>query len=94
MVSSTTQRQVVITDRLHASVLSMLLDIPHVLTDEGPDSLSYGKRIMTRAAAFETSDHCTETSLRYRMASTLRNGIPEGLELLQEFFGVEGGGRE
>lgn len=83
-----TRWQVVITDRLHASILSLLLDIPHVLTDGGPDTPSYGKRMMTRAAAFETSGHCTPTSLRYRTASNLSDGIPEGLVLLDEFFGV------
>lgn len=82
----TTRSQVVICDRLHASILSLLMDIPHVLVDGGVDTSSYGKRMMTRAAAFETSDHCTQTSLRYRETATLAEGISDALELLEEYF--------
>lgn len=77
----------IICDRLHASVLSLLLGTPHVVVDGGPDSNSYGKRINTRAAAFETSDQCTPETLRYREASTISDGIGEAIELLEEYFG-------
>lgn len=77
----------IVCDRLHASILALLLGIPHVVVDGGPDSTSYGKRLRTRAAAFEASEHCTPESLRYRDASTLVDGIGEAIELLDEFFG-------
>lgn len=65
------------------------MGVPHVIVDGGLDSAAYGKRVMTRAAAFEASDHCTQSSLRYREASSLSEGITEGLALLDEFFGEE-----
>lgn len=77
----------IICDRLHASVLALLMGIPHVIVDGGPDSAAYGKRLRTRAVAFEVSDHCTQSSLRYREATSLSEGISEGLALLDEFFG-------
>lgn len=79
----------IVCDRLHASILALLMGVPHVVVDGGPDTASYGKRMMTRAAAFESSDHCNQSSLRYREASSLREGITEGLALLDEFFGEE-----
>ena len=72
---------------LHASILALLIGVPHVLVDGGVDGISYAKRIRTRAAAFEASDHCTQSSLLYRDATSLSEGIDGALELLAEVFG-------
>lgn len=87
MVSVLAPPQVIICDRLHASIIALLMGVPHVVVDGGSESKSYGKRVKTRAAAFETSDHCTQNSLRYREAGTLTEGIAEALVLLDNFFG-------
>lgn len=63
------------------------MNIPHVIIDPGANSASYGKRISTRAAAFETSDYCTQEALRYKDATTFEEGIEKGLELYDQFYG-------
>lgn len=81
------QQQVVVCNRLHASILTLLMDIPHVILDGGPNTPSYGKRMGTRTVAFETSEHCNQDSLRYRDASTLEESIGKALDLLNIYFG-------
>lgn len=80
-------KQVIVCDRLHASILALLMNIPHVIVDGGVNSTSYGKRVFTRATAFNTSDYCTPETLRYRDATTLEEGISKGIELLEDVFG-------
>ena len=47
--------KVLITDRLHASILAFLLHKPHVYVDQ-----SYGKIRRTREVAFGASDKCSD----------------------------------
>ena len=47
--------KVLITDRLHASILAFLLHKPHVYVDQ-----SYGKIRKTREVAFDVSEKCKD----------------------------------
>lgn len=77
----------IICHKLHASVLALLMDVPHVIVDGGSDTHSYVKNFLTRAAALETSEHCNQDALRCREAATLEEGIGGAVELLHLCFG-------
>ena len=63
--------RVVITDRLHTSILAFLLHKPHVYLDQ-----SYGKITETREVAFNVSIHCQDkVRLRYDVAETLEEAV-------------------
>ena len=63
--------KVVITDRLHTSILAFLLHKPHVYLDQ-----SYGKITRTREVAFSTSIHCQDkVKMKYDSAETLEEAI-------------------
>ena len=63
--------RVVITDRLHTSILAFLLHKPHVYLDQ-----SYGKITRTREVAFSSSVHCEDrVKLRYDSAETLEEAV-------------------
>ena len=63
--------KVLITDRLHTSILAFLLHKPHVYLDQ-----SYGKITGTREVAFNTSSHCQDkVKLRYDSAETLEEAV-------------------
>ena len=70
--------KVVITDRLHTSILAFLLHKPHVYLDQ-----SYGKITRTREVAFSTSIHCQDkVKMRYDSAETLEEAIMMAKEML------------
>ena len=63
--------KVLITDRLHTSILAFLLHKPHVYLDQ-----SYGKITRTREVAFSTSIHCQDkVKMRYDSAETLEEAV-------------------
>ena len=63
--------KVIITDRLHTSILAFLLHKPHVYLEQ-----SYGKITRTREVAFSTSIHCQDKDkMRYDSAETLEEAI-------------------
>ena len=63
--------KVLITDRLHTSILAFLLHKPHVYLDQ-----SYGKITGTREVAFNASIHCQDkVKLRYDSAETLEEAV-------------------
>ena len=82
--------RVVVTDRLHASILSLLLHLPHVNLDQ-----SYGKIRRTRDVAFaaSNSDCINKLALRYQdvewphnasRMDILHAAVSAGLELLNK----------
>ena len=63
--------RVVITDRLHASILAFLLHKPHVYLEQ-----SYGKIRLTREVAFNTSTFCQDRDrLRFHQAEDIRQAV-------------------
>ena len=63
--------KVLITDRLHTSILAFLLHKPHVYLEQ-----SYGKITRAREVAFSTSIHCQDkVKMRYDSAETLEEAI-------------------
>lgn len=75
----------IVTDRLHASILALFMGIPHVIIDDGPQSDSYGHSKASREAAFETSMECTPENLRYENAATISEAVSKAVKLLREF---------
>ena len=71
--------RVVITDRLHASILAFLLHKPHVYLDQ-----SYGKIRLTREVAFNTSTFCQDRArLRFDQAEDIRQAVRLAVEMLK-----------
>ena len=71
--------RVVITDRLHASILAFLLHKPHVYLDQ-----SYGKIRLTREVAFNTSTFCQDTHrLRFAQAENIRQAVSLAVEMVK-----------
>lgn len=69
--------RVVVTDRLHASILSLLMGKPHVMIND-----RYRKVELTRTAAFENKTECTEENLRGFYAVNIEDGLQKALWLL------------
>ena len=71
--------RVVITDRLHASILAFLLHKPHVYLDQ-----SYGKIRLTREVAFNTSTFCQDRGrLRFDQAEDIRQAVSLAGEMVK-----------
>ena len=71
--------RVVITDRLHASILAFLLHKPHVYLDQ-----TYGKIRLTREVAFNTSTFCQDTHrLRFAQAENIRQAVSLAVEMVK-----------
>ena len=71
--------RVVITDRLHASILAFLLHKPHVYLDQ-----SYDKIRLTREVAFNTSTFCQDTHrLRFAQAENIRQAVSLAVEMVK-----------
>ena len=71
--------RVVITDRLHASILAFLLHKPHVYLDQ-----TFGKIRLTREVAFNTSTFCQDrVRLRYEQAEDMRQAISLAGEMVK-----------
>ena len=72
--------KVLITDRLHTSILAFLLHKPHVYLEQ-----SYGKITRTREVAFSTSVHCQDRDkMRYDSAETLEEAIILASQMLHK----------
>ena len=70
--------RLIITDRLHASILAFLLHKPHVFLDQ-----SYGKIRLTREVAFNTSSHCQDKKrLRYDQAEDIKQAVGMAVKML------------
>ena len=75
--------KVLITDRLHASILAFLLHKPHVYLDQ-----SYGKIKKTRDVAFRESGKCrNKTEMKYDEAGTLDEAVSNAFRLYKETMG-------
>ena len=74
--------RVLITDRLHTSILASLLHKPHVYLDQ-----SYGKITRTRSVAFNASVHCQDKDkMRYDSAQTLEEAVMLANQMLKKWF--------
>jgi len=69
--------KVVITDRLHSSILALLMHKPHVYIEQ-----SYGKISNTRKTAFASSKYCNEDTLLFRQSNNLEEAIKAAIEFL------------
>lgn len=74
--------KVLITDRLHASILGFLAYKPHVMLEN-----SYKKISLTRNVAFNSSEVCRDKSLmRYDAASGFHDALEKAIAMLDNFF--------
>ena len=72
--------RVLITDRLHASILAFLLHKPHVYVDQ-----MYGKITRTREVAFNSSENCQNMEeMRYNIATSLEEAVEMAEDLLRK----------
>jgi pyruvyl transferase EpsO len=69
--------KVIVSDRLHCSILALLMHKPHVFIEQ-----SYGKISNTRNTAFRVSDHCTNRNLKFQQASDLVDAIESAIKFL------------
>lgn len=78
--------RVIITDRLHASVMSVLMGKPHVMMNE-----KYKKVQLTREAAFADKPECSQENLRGYYANSMEEAIDKALWLLdqEKFFSLD-----
>ena len=71
------QAKVIITDRLHASILAVLMDKPHVIIDD-----KFNKISNTRDLAFEQFDECDAKYLRAYYARDIDAALKQGVKVL------------
>ena len=69
----------IITDRLHASLMSLLIGRPHVILND-----KYKKVENTREAAFMDKPECSEENLRGYYANTIEEAVEKALWLLRK----------
>ncbi|KAI9099820.1 triose-phosphate transporter family-domain-containing protein [Phlyctochytrium arcticum] len=70
--------KVIITDRLHASILAVLMGKPHIYLDN-----SYKKITEVRRAAFEDKEECSDTVLQGSFADSPSKAAERAIGLLQ-----------
>ena len=71
--------RVLITDRLHSSILAFLLHQPHVYLDQ-----MYGKISKTRGVAFAASANCgNNTILNFDQAVTIKDAVLKAILLMK-----------
>ena len=72
--------KVVVTDRLHASIMSLLLGLDHVMVEQ-----SYGKIHQTRAVALGVSKACSEPAVTSHFAeySSLADALAKAVAMLR-----------
>ncbi len=68
----------IITDRLHASILAVLMDKPHVIIDD-----KFNKISDTRDLAFGLFDECNEKYLRAYYARDVDAALVQGIKVLR-----------
>ena len=72
--------KVLITDRLHSSILAFLLHQPHVYLDQ-----MYGKISKTRGVAFAASANCVnKTILGFDQAVTIEEAVHKAIILMHD----------
>ena len=72
--------KVLITDRLHSSILAFLLHKPHVFVDQ-----SYGKIGKTREVAFEVSEDCADREqMKYEEAQSIEEAVLKAYKMLKD----------
>ena len=72
--------KVLITDRLHSSILAFLMHKPHVYLDQ-----MYGKIRKTREVALEVSEKCKSIEeMRYDEAPSIEEAVLKASEMLKE----------
>ena len=78
--------KVLITDRLHASILAFLLHKPHVYVDQ-----SYGKIRRTREVAFDVSEKCSDREeMKFDEADSFEDAVLIAAKMLKaEKFWVD-----
>ena len=73
--------KVLITDRLHSSILAFLLHKPHVYIDQ-----MYGKIGRTRAVALELSPKCQDRmKMRFAEAETLTEAVQIAKQMIVDY---------
>lgn len=71
------QGRVIITDRLHVSIMSLLMGKPHVMVNE-----KYGKVRNTRETAFENKTECSEQNLNGFYVENIQEAIEKAIEMI------------
>ena len=71
--------KVLITDRLHASILAFLLHKPHVILDQ-----NYGKIKSTREVALNTPECRNKKHMKYDEADNLSEAVAKAVRLLKD----------
>ena len=73
--------KVLITDRLHSSILAFLLHKPHVYIDQ-----MYGKIGRTRAVALNVSHHCQDRKqMRFAEATTFLEALELAKQMIDDY---------
>jgi len=73
--------KVLITDRLHSSILAFLLHKPHVYIDQ-----MYGKIGRTRAVALNVSQHCQDRKqMRFAEATTFLEALELAKQMIDDY---------
>ena len=73
------QARVIITDRLHVSVLCVLMGKPHVMIND-----KYKKVQNTRETAFRNKPECSDDNLRGYYVENINQAVDKALWLLGE----------
>ena len=72
--------KIIITDRLHASILAFLMHKPHIYVDQ-----LYGKITKTRQIAFDVSDKCSNgDDLRFDEAESIEQAVVKAARMLKD----------
>ena len=72
--------KIIITDRLHASILAFLMHKPHIYVDQ-----LYGKITKTRQIAFDVSEKCSNRDdLRFDEAESIEQAVIKAAKMLKE----------
>ena len=72
--------KILITDRLHASILAFLMHKPHIYVDQ-----LYGKISKTRQIAFDVSDKCSNRAdLRFDEAESIEQAVLKAANMLND----------
>lgn len=69
----------IITDRLHASLMSLFIGRPHVMVND-----KYRKVQNTREAAFMAKPECTEENLRGYYANSIDEAVDKAISILEQ----------
>ena len=72
--------KIIITDRLHASILAFLMHKPHIYVDQ-----LYGKITKTRQIAFDVSEKCSNRDdLRFDEAESIEQAVIKAAKMLKD----------